>query len=309
MTPPVSRTVDLDGPVHLVDHGGPDDGPVVVCLHGLGGSHANWHDLAPLLARTCRVLALDLAGFGRTPRVGRSASVKANRLLVDRFLREHVRRPVVLLGNSMGGTIAMLEAAASPELVEALVLIGPALPRTRSDRPAPFVARQVALCAVPALGERVLVRRRGRLGAEGLITETLALTTVDASRVSPAMRELAVELISSRAAGPDAEAAYVEAARSLGLLVARSAALRSTIASITAPGLVLQGASDRLVPPAGTRQLAALQPGWRVELLDGLGHVPQIEDPARTAELVTDFLAELPAQPRLSGPQQLAGAS
>ena len=303
MTYPVSRTADLDGPVHYVDHGGPADGRVVLCLHGLGGSHANWHDLAPLLARTCRVLALDLAGHGRTPRAGRSASVRANRALVDRFLLEVVGRPVVLLGNSMGGTIAMLEAAASPELVEQLVLIGPALPRTRSDRPAPAVARQVALCAVPSLGQRVLVRRRGRLGAEGVISETLKLTTVDATRVSSGMRELAVELLSSGAAGPDAEAAYLEAARSLGLLVARASSLRAEIRQVSAPALVLQGALDRLVPPAGVRQLAALQPGWQVEVLDGLGHVPQIEDPERTAGLITAWLGQV------APPQQLAGAS
>ncbi len=306
---PVSRTVDLDGPVHHVDHGGPQsaDAPPLVCVHGLGGSHANWHDLAPLLARNQRVHALDLAGHGRTPRAGRSASVRSNRLLLDRFLDEAVDDgPVVLVGNSMGAAVCMLQAAAAPEKVAGLVLIGPALPRVRKDVPDRALARQMALVAVPGLAERALARRRTRLGAEGLIAETLALTTADPSRVSTGMRSLAVELLETRASGPDGEAAYLEAARSLGVLVARAAAYRATIASVAAPALVLQGALDRLVPPSGVQQLLALQPGWRIEVMDGLGHVPQIEDPERTAALIHSWLDGL----RRSGSDSvLAGAS
>ncbi len=292
---PVSRTVDLDGPVHVVDHGGPTGPgrPTVVCVHGLGGSHANWNDLAPLLSTQARVLALDLAGHGRTPRAGRSASVRSNRALLDRFLAEEVGEPVVLLGNSMGAAISLLQAAAQPQTVAGLVLLGPALPRTRRDLPDRGLARQAALYALPGLGVRSLARRRDRLGPEGLVEHTLALTTADASRVSSSTRALAVELVASRASGPDGEAAFLEAARSLGVLLARAAAYRSTIASVLAPALVVQGALDRLVPASGVRQLAALQPTWRVEVLEGVGHVPQIEAPARTAELVLPFLAGL----------------
>ncbi len=307
---PVSRTLDLDGPVHHVDHGGPSGGLPVVCVHGLGGSHANWHDLAPLLARHTRVHALDLAGHGRTPRAGRSASVRANTALLGAFLDEVVDGPVVLLGNSMGAAISILAAAADPDRVAGLVLIGPALPRSRHDVPDRALARRAALYAVPGLAGRSLSRRRERLGPEGMVQETLELTTVDASRVSPSMRALAVELLATRASGPDAEAAFLEAARSLGVLLARPAAYRQAIASVRAPALVLQGALDRLAPASGVRQLAALQPGWQVELLDGVGHVPQIEVPARTAALVERFLRALPSElPLGTAPDSLAGAS
>src|SRR5690349_12827084 len=85
---PPSRWADLDGPVHYVDFGGPDDGPLVVCVHGLGGSHANWLAIAPQLARTCRVLALDLGGFGLTRGGNRGTSLAANTRLLHRFLTE-----------------------------------------------------------------------------------------------------------------------------------------------------------------------------------------------------------------------------
>lgn len=305
---PVLRTGDLDGPFAWVDHGGPETGQVVVAVHGLGGSHANWHDLGPLLAHGGhRVLAVDLAGHGRTPRAGRSASVRANCELLGRFLTEVVQRPAVLLGNSMGAAIAMLHAAEHPTSVSGLALLGPALPRTRTHVPNRALAKQVAMFAVPGLAERALARRRARLGAEAFVQATLDLTCVDPGKVSAEFRDVAVRLCAERANGPDADAAFLEAARSLGLLVTRAAAYRAIIASITAPGIVLQGQGDRLVPASGVRQLAALQPGWPVHLLPGVGHVPQVEAPAAAAALLLPFLAALPLHARSA--RTLAGAS
>ena len=311
---PVARTADLDGPFSWVDHGGPADGPLIVAVHGLGGSHANWHDLAPLLTGTSRVLAVDLAGHGRTPRAGRSASVRANARLLGRFVEHVVAEPVVLLGNSMGAALSVLHAAAHPEQVRGLALIGPALPRTRTDVPNRALAKQVALFAVPGIAERSLVRRRARLGAEAFVHATLELTCADPSTVSAGMRELAVRLLEERGNGPDAEQAHLEAARSLAVLVTRAAAYRATLASVTAPGIVLQGRRDRLVPVSGVAQLAELQPDWTLHLLDEIGHVPQIEAPRLTADLLLPWLASLSlaSAPDLTGAgptDLLAGAS
>ncbi|MGB7980803.1 MAG: alpha/beta fold hydrolase, partial [Candidatus Nanopelagicales bacterium] len=107
---PESRWADLDGPVHFLDYGGPDGGPLLVCVHGLGGSAINWAAVAPALAGSCRVMALDLAGFGHTRGASRSTSVQANQRLLDRFLTEVAGAPAILVGNSMGGLISILQA-------------------------------------------------------------------------------------------------------------------------------------------------------------------------------------------------------
>ena len=312
LTPPPSepvegsRTVDLDGPVHYVEHEPTGDvvGPPVVCVHGLGGSHANWHDLGPLLAARHRVYAIDLAGHGRTPRAGRSASVVANRALLDRFLDEVVGEPAVLLGNSMGGTISLLEAAEAPHRVADLVLIGPAAPRVRTELPDLAVARQAALFAVPGVAQRVLSRRLERLGAEGVVREQMRLTTADISRVSEQMRQVAVELVASRAAGPDAEAAFLEAARSLVALLARGNAYRETVVAVRQRALVVHGELDRLVPLSCSQMLVEQRPDWQLEVLDGVGHVPQIEVPELTAEIVLSWLGR-----ERAGAQPLGGAA
>ena len=129
---PPSRWVDRDGPVHYVDYGGSAEGPLMVCVHGLGGSLVNCAAIAPTLSKTCRVLALDLAGFGRTRSHGRSPTVHANRLLLHRFLTEVGGYLVILVGNSMGGLISVMQNAARPETVDGIVLMDPALAVARA---------------------------------------------------------------------------------------------------------------------------------------------------------------------------------
>jgi pimeloyl-ACP methyl ester carboxylesterase len=84
---PEVRTADLDGPVRYREWPGPP-GPTFVCVHGLGGTHLNWLAVAPELSGRGRVIAIDLAGFGYTPRAGRSSGLPANRRLLSRFLGE-----------------------------------------------------------------------------------------------------------------------------------------------------------------------------------------------------------------------------
>src|SRR5439155_12188086 len=152
---PESRFVDLDGPVQYREWAGPSS-LTFVCVHGLGGSLLNWLSVAPGLAERGRVIALDLAGFGKTPREGRSSGVRANRLLLSRFLREVTTGPVILAGNSMGGAIAMLQAGLEPDSTAGLVLTSPALPFSRGSRPDPMVAMAFAAYQVPGVGERFL---------------------------------------------------------------------------------------------------------------------------------------------------------
>src|ERR1700754_4345511 len=103
------RVIDLGGPVHYLDFGGA--GPTMVLVHGLGGSAINWLSVAPRLAERHRVVALDLAGFGQTPPIAGLSGVAGHRELLDRFLVAVGDGPAVVVGNSMGGLVAMMEAA------------------------------------------------------------------------------------------------------------------------------------------------------------------------------------------------------
>jgi pimeloyl-ACP methyl ester carboxylesterase len=284
--------IELDGPLHYADFGGA--GRTAVLVHGLGGNMLNWAALGPLLAERMRVVAPDLAGFGRTPPAGRSSSIAANRALLDRFLEAISGEPVILFGNSMGGLIAILEASAHPEKVAALVLVDPALPRANGARPDPLVVASFASYAVPGIGERFVAARARALGAEGLVRETLRMCNTDPTRVPPEIVDAHIELARERLETmPWANKAFLEAARSLLGILARKRIFRETANRITSPTLIIHGSRDRLVPVAAARQAVAERPDWTLEVLEGIGHTPQLEAPEAVHERASRWLDDL----------------
>lgn len=287
---PPSLWVDLDGPVHYVDYGGPANGPQLVCVHGLGGSLVNWAAVAPTLAQTCRVLALDLSGFGRTRGEGRSSSVNANQQLVHRFLTEMSPDPVILVGNSMGGLISVLQTAAHPDTVAGLVLIDPALPIGLGARPDPMVAAMFGLYSLPAVGRSVVARRRSAHSAEQQALAVMRLCCADTSRVPQHVVEHHLELARERYEYPDVDSELLVAARSLMWVLARRRQHAAILKKITVPVLLLHGDKDRLIPIASARAAAAANPTWRFEVAEGVGHVPQLEVPDWTIDHILDWL-------------------
>jgi pimeloyl-ACP methyl ester carboxylesterase len=285
-----ARWLDVDGPVHYVAWDGPADGPALVLVHGLGGSHVNWFSVAPALAARGRVLAVDLAGFGRTPLDGRHATIGANRRLLHRFLEDTASAPAILFGNSMGGLISILEAAEEPEAVAGLVLVDPALPRSLRSATDPVVAAVFATYLVPGVGERFMRTRARKLGPEGLVMETMRLCTVDATRIDPIVIEALVAMARERAQKSWTNRAFLEAARSLLARLARREQFYSTIGNISCPTLMIQGEKDRLVPLAAAQAVAGLRRDWTFEVLDDIGHVPMLEDPKRFLAIVDGWL-------------------
>jgi pimeloyl-ACP methyl ester carboxylesterase len=291
---PPQRWTDLDGPVHYLDFGGPTDGPLLVCVHGLGGSSLNWAAVAPLLTRTCRVVAIDLAGFGRTRRGSRSTSVHANQLLLHRFLTEAAGSPAILVGNSMGGLISILQASRRPETVAGVVLVDPALPISLRARPDPRVFATFTAFLVPVVGRRVLARRRDASSAHEAAQALLRLCCADPTRVPPDVVDQHLELADERREYPDVDAELLTAAQSLLWVLADRRQYAKAQRSVDVPVLLLHGDQDRLVSVASAREAAAANPSWRFAVAQGVGHVPQLEVPEWTAEQILGWLAEHP---------------
>jgi pimeloyl-ACP methyl ester carboxylesterase len=287
----VSRWVDLDGAVHYLDFGGPADGPVIVCVHGLGGGAVNWSAIAPLLTDRFRLLAPDLAGHGLTRAAGRGTDVAANQVLLHHFIESVPGAPVILMGNSMGGMISLLEASAAPDAVAGLILLDPALPFV-PVRPDPVVTALFALQATPGLN-RILAGRRRDSSPEASVTEVLALCCADPSRVSADVIAEHVAVVRQRAGFAEAGHDFTVAMRSVlataGYVHGR--AYRRGIRTIRCPVLLVHGSRDRLVPVGAARVTARANPSWSLVVLDGVGHVPQLEAPVETAGAITAWLA------------------
>lgn len=287
-----SRYADLDGPVHYVDFGGPDnpDAPTVVLVHGLGGSHLNWCLLAPRLVGHAHVVAVDLAGFGLTNPEGRRTTVAANARLLNRFLREVVGKPVVLVGNSMGGMISILQTAANPDTVTALALVDPALPLTFGIRPDPLVMSTFFLYALPGIGERVLAKARSGQTPRQQVKRVMNLVCADAKVVPEELVLASMTLVEQRAEVPGLDEAFLVAAKSIVFVNARRGAYWRAMRNIKVPVFLMAGDRDRLVPIGSARATAARNPNWRFDVFEGIGHVPQIETPEVVSARLLDWL-------------------
>ncbi len=288
-----STFIDLDGPVHFADFGG--SGEPLLLLHGLGGSHINWIAAAPLLAARYRVLALDLVGFGRSPLEKRSASVEANQAMLDRFLREYLQRPVLLVGNSMGGLIALLQAGQNPKSVAGVALVNAAMPHPSTWSIDPQVLALFAAMTMPGVGELFMWLKGELRSAEQSVEEMLAMCCADQSRVAREVFQAHVTLTREHARDPWVNRAYLQATRSLVRLLLGRDRYRDIVKRVKARTLVIAGAHDRLIRLNAAEQIARLRPDWAFVPLAHVGHLPHIEDPEGFCEILGAWLEGAPA--------------
>lgn len=294
-----ARTVTADGvAVHSVEWSAPDavPGRRVLLLHGLGAHTLSWEPMAAPLADRLRatVTALDFVGFGRTRAPGRTASLDTQRRVVSSLLDD--RGPSLLVGNSMGATIAIGVAAARPDTVTGLVLVDPAVPHPRPGLSDWLRMAWLAPLAVPALGTRVVAMRSRAMGAERLVDFSLQASLVRARDLDPDLRRRMVELTAERLTWPEAAGAYAGAARSLVRYLAYGLHRDLRRAATLRPTLIVHGSEDRLVPLEAAEHAARLHP-LDLEVLHGRGHAPQLEDP----DAVIDAIAAWLDGPRFAG--------
>jgi pimeloyl-ACP methyl ester carboxylesterase len=219
--------------------------------------------------------------------------VRDLRALLHRFIQAVSAGPVILVGNSMGGMIALIEASAGPDAVAGLVLVDPVLPLVPA-RPDRYVTPLLAAYALPRLGTLLMGIRR-RKSPEALVAYVLSLCCVDAARVpAEAVAQIVTEARHTLRF-PETEKGIVVSARSIiataGYL--RGTAYRRGISAISCPVLLLHGGRDRMVPVSVARAAARANPAWDLIIMPDVGHVPQLEAPRETANAVIAWLASV----------------
>jgi pimeloyl-ACP methyl ester carboxylesterase len=291
---------DLDGPVHWIEftadkgQGTSASQPPIAFVHGLGGSHLNWCLLGPHLAAGRRAVALDLRGFGLTPGLRVNSTVQANTRLLDRWIQTVIGEPVILVGNSMGGLISILETSSNPDLIKGVVLLDPALPLP-PQKPDWQVSGQFLLYATPGLGEFAVAKLMASVSPEKGVQQLVQLCFADPSRADPEMIRADVALSAKRHPATPAQAAarariFLAAARSLLRVLSRRQRYAKIMAGIDVPVLLIGGEDDRLVPVAAMRQAAARNPRWESVILAGVGHTPMLEVPDAVTTAIKDWL-------------------
>ena len=262
-------------PLHVRHTPGPAQPELAVYLHGLGGSATNFTDLAGLVATRLPGMAIDLPGFGLSaPPAGFDYAPDSHAEVVTAFLTGLRGGPVHLVGNSMGGAVALLLAARHPRLVRSLTLLAPAMPDLRVD-PRRLSDPRIVLALLPVLGPRIQQAMAGTLLAERF-ERILRLCFADPSGISPARRAAAVAELAEWGAldwaGVALNGSAVRLVRSW--LVASSRSWWRIAAAARMPALVVWGAADRVVSVRKAPRTAAALPRGRLFVLPRTGHVP-----------------------------------
>jgi pimeloyl-ACP methyl ester carboxylesterase len=290
------RSVVVDGTrTHLRDTPPrSDNAEPAVYVHGLGGSSLNWTDLAYLLADRLDAQAIDLPGFGRSEPAKRY-TVAASAHRVARLIEYAGRGPVHLFGNSLGGAVAVRVAGTRPDLVRTLTLVSPAMPFLDPRRS--FHGQLLPLLMVPRV-ERIAARRMAAIEPEDLARMVIESCFADPERFPQQRFAEAVEEARLRTTVPWYAAAYVRSLRGLVTSFLRSylpggGSMWRTAARITAPTLVIGGRQDMLVDVRVAGQVARTIPDSRLLMLDGVGHVAQMEVPRLVARAVIGMLDEV----------------
>jgi pimeloyl-ACP methyl ester carboxylesterase len=279
----VERVGDLA--LHVRRTPGPEDA-MVVFVHGLGGSSTNWTDLAAALAPFAAGVSVDLPGFGFSePMADFDFSLDSHAEVLGRFVAAQ-DAPVHLVGNSMGGAVALLLAARRPELVRTLTLISPAMPDRRLD-PRRLSDPLLALAYLPLIGRRAR-RKLAAQGPRGRAEQVIKLCYADASTFPPHRFD---ELTEEHAAREKLAWAGPAMARStFGIfrtwLARGTRSLWSVAPEVAVPALVVWGMQDRVISVRLAERTARLMPRGRLLVLPRTGHVAQMERPTTVARAI-----------------------
>ena len=250
---------------------GDESAPPLVLLHGLAERRQVFGRLMPLLAPHLRFVAIDLPGFGASPRLpggGFELGVVCER--VEAVIAELGLERPAMLGHSLGGGVAVRYAAERPGALRALTLIAPAgLIATGAVRPSwrrprlHALGRIVLRAAIPAIA-----------ASRGLRERAFARVVGDPAVLDEA---LARELLMGAAQGRATPAAGIEIVY---------AGLQDRLPALILPVLVVWGARDRVVSPHYAELLRDALPDGRLLLLPDAGHVPMAEQPEPVATAV-----------------------
>ena len=246
------------------------DAPPLVLIHGSGASGASWDLVAGTLAARHHVVRVDLPGCGQSPPAP-SYEVPAQAGRVAALLDDLGLRQIAVAGHSSGGYVATALAEQRPGLVRSLALIstGPSLDALL---PQPLVLR---VLLAPPFGPLLWARRSDAMIRRGILATTACPVDIPAGMIAD-LKNVTYRTFRKVVRG---NAAYV-AERSVP----------DRLAGLGRPVLVIFGAADPRWDPSCAQRYAAV-PDTRVELLPGVGHVPILEAPEATGELLLPFTA------------------
>jgi pimeloyl-ACP methyl ester carboxylesterase len=279
------RTAEIHG--HRVGYRMAGEGPVVLLVHGMAGSSQTWLGVMSILARHYTVVAPDLLGHGESAKPMGDYSLGAHAsgirdLLIGVLGIEHA----TVVGQSLGGGVAMQLAYQHPELCERLVLAGSG----GLGREVSWILRLLAFPGAELLLPLVCPRFVAEAGGElGSFLTDLGLRAPHWAEIWRAYASLAE---------PENRNAFIRTVRSVIDPGGQSVSANDRLYLARAvPTLILWGNRDEIIPVEHGYAAAERIPGCRLEIFENAGHFLHVEEPVRFAGALSDFMEETEPAP------------
>jgi pyruvate dehydrogenase E2 component (dihydrolipoamide acetyltransferase) len=272
---PRTEVIELaDGTKIAALAAGPADATeTIVFLHGLGGSQSTWASVLGHFAENSRIVAVDLPGHGASDKPSPEStdySVSGLAARTGELLEKMELSPAVLVGHSLGGATALQLALERPKLVRALALVDSA-----------------------ALGSEISGELLDRVEAAPSRDEARRLLELFFQDRRFVLERGIDDMYAARIA-PGADDAVKAIAASAFTRHGQNLVLTDRLGELEVPVLVVSGELDRVIPSThAVAAAAALPTGW-LEIMEGVGHVPQVEAAPAFAAIVNRWLASFP---------------
>ncbi|MGJ9422566.1 alpha/beta fold hydrolase [Aeromicrobium sp. CF3.5] len=256
-------------------------GPVVLFIHGILGSQQQWSHLVDAMDDDHRVIAPDLFGHGESAKPLGDYSLSAHAAAMRDLLDHLGVDRVTLVGHSLGGGIAMQFFYLFPERVERLVLVssgglGREVNLILRSATLPGAAQVLSVVASAPVLSRVEALGRGasKLGWK----PGADVNAIWQGFSSLGDRESRVAFLATTRAVIDIGGQSISAHDHLG-------------DALPIPAMIVWGTKDRMIPVEHARSVERELPDCRVELFEGAGHFPHLDDPERFARVLREFIA------------------
>lgn len=264
------------------------DGPAVLLIHGMAGSSSTWRELIPRLSRNYRVIAPDLIGHGASDKPRGDYSLGAFAVLLRDLLDQLGIGRATVIGQSLGGGIAMQFSYQHRDYCERVVLIG-------SGGLGPDLSWTLRVLSAPG-AELVLpiVTPQPVLNAGNAVKNWLSSVGVKSPRASEMWSAY------TSLSDPSTRHAFLRTLRSVvdyrGQAVS---ALNRLYLSAELPALLIWGDADTIIPVAHGHAAHEALPGSRLEILSGVGHFPHVEAPDEVVAMIDEFIEATAPTPDL----------
>lgn len=270
VTVPGGRLLDLPAGETQVLERGPRDGSPIVLVHCFTCGIDWWDGMIPALSRRHRVIAVDLLGHDGAAKPSGGYSIPEQADLVAQALDRLGVRDAEVVGHSLGGTVATALAAQSPQLVDRVVVIDQA-PDQSYEKDFPVTGKMLFW---PVVGEGLW-----QITPDFAIKDGLGVAFAPGFDVPDAFVEDFKRMTYSSYTGAvDGENDYSD-----------EMPLNRRLARAGVPLLAIFGLDDQIYDAKAALAAYARVPRAETEALPGVGHSPNVEAPARTAQLVLGF--------------------